>query len=344
MSVRIAVNGYGRIGRSVVRALYEKRMREHLQLVAINEPGTPGALAHLTRYDTVHGRFNFEVREQDGSLCIDGDEMALFSEKTPARLPWKTLGVDVVLECSGRFSSRAELRTHLAAGAGAVLLSHPGEQALPAVVLGVNDALLAEHPLLVSCASCTSNAAALVLQCIDDAFGIEAGLVTTVHAAMNDQPVLDSFHTDELRRTRAAMASVIPVETALAQGIGRLLPRLQGRLAAIAVRVPTLNVSALDLSLQLRRNADAEAANRVLEEAARGRLAGLLGCVQEPLVSCDFNHDARSAIVDAGLSRSAGPHLLKLFVWFDNEWSYANRLLEVARKMGEVSGRHTDKV
>ena len=328
--IRAAINGYGRIGRSVLRALYESGGRQGVQVVAINEPADCKTIAHLTKYDSTHGRFPGTVEVLDDLLTVNGDPIVICHSDDNAELPWGELGVDVVLECSGAFTDRATAERHLTAGAGRVLFSQPAEADVDAtVVLGVNEHLLDGAETVISNASCSTNCVIPVIQTLDDAFGVEGGVITTIHSAMNDQPVIDAYHHTDLRKTRAAMQSIIPVDTGLARGIDRLLPALSGRFEAQAMRVPTLNVSAIDLSILLHSDVDAIAVNRVLAAVAETRLAGILGYTEEPLASCDFNHDPRSGIVDAGQTRVSQRRLVKGLVWFDNEWGYANRMVEL---------------
>lgn len=330
--IRAAINGYGRIGRSVLRALYESGARQHIQVVAINEPADCKTIAHLTKYDSTHGRFPGEVTVDDDVLTVNGDEIAIFHREDMSTLPWASLGVDVVLECSGTFTDRASAERHLRAGARKVLFSQPAESTVDAtVVLGINEQLLDGSETVISNASCSTNCVIPVIDTLHCAFGVEGGVITTIHSAMNDQPVLDAYHHTDLRKTRAAMQSIIPVDTGLARGIDRLLPELSGRFEAQAMRVPTQNVSAIDLSILLNTDVDATAVNRVLAEAAETRLAGILGYTDEPLASCDFNHDPRSGIVDAGQTRVSQKRLVKVLVWFDNEWGYANRMVELVK-------------
>lgn len=324
--IRLAINGYGRIGRSVLRALYESGLRRRLQVVAINELAELETLVHLTRYDTTHGRFPATVSADDNAMLINGEAIQI--SHCQADWPWAEQQIDVVLECSGVLSTHAELQQHLDAGADRVLLSQPGEPALQAIVPGVNLASLPRDARIVSAASCTSNCIVPVIATLDQAFSVVSGMVTTIHSAMNDQPVLDAFHHTDLRKTRAAGQSVIPVDTGLAAGIGRLLPALEGRFQAKALRVPTINVSAMELTLQVARPVTAEQVNAALRDAEAGALQGVLGITDEPLASCDFNHDPRSGIVDAGQTRVSG-QLVSVLVWFDNEWAYANRMLEI---------------
>ena len=327
--LRLAINGYGRIGRMVLRALYERaELRSRLRIVAINELADLATIAHLTKYDTTHSRFPGSVAVEDDCLIVEGDRIAVSHLATLTELPWRALEVDAVLECSGCFTGPAELAGHLQAGARKVLLSQPGAVDLPAVVYGINHTRLQGYETIVSAASCTTNCIAPVIKVLDDAFGIEHGIITTIHSAMNDQPVLDAYHHTDLRKTRAAGQSIIPVDTGLADGVARILPGMTGRFAAHALRVPTINVSAMQLAVALRREAGVAEVNAALAAAAAGELAGILGYTDEPLASCDFNHDPRSGIVDAGQTRVAGP-LINVLTWFDNEWAYANRMLDV---------------
>ncbi|MGQ0709739.1 MAG: glyceraldehyde 3-phosphate dehydrogenase NAD-binding domain-containing protein [Rhodoferax sp.] len=332
--IRIAINGFGRIGRCILRALVESGRGAEFELVAINELAPAEAVAHLLRYDSSHGRFPGTVERADGHLHINGQPVRLCNQNDAARLPWAELGVDVVLECTGTMQSAAELQRHLDAGARKVLLSQPGGHDLDyTVVNGVNHTGLLPQHRRVSNGSCTSNCVVPVIDVLDRHFGAESGAVTTMHASMNDQSVIDAYHPD-LRRARAANVSIIPVDTKLAAGIQRVLPQLSGRFEAIAVRVPTINVTAMDLALTVCADVSAEDINRVLDEAARGPLAGILGYTQEALVSIDFNHDPRSVVVDGSLTRVAHKRLVKCLLWCDNEWGFANRMLDTAARMG----------
>ncbi len=330
--LRLAINGYGRIGRCVLRALYESPLRNQLQVVAINELADAGTVLHLSRYDSTHGRFPAKLEGDAYQLRVGGDAIALLSQPDIGQLPWGDLGVDLVLECTGAFSDRATAELHLHQGAGRVLFSQPAQADVDAtVVYGVNHRELRAEHRIVSNASCTTNGIVPVIQALDAAVGIESGTITTIHSAMNDQPVLDAYHHTDLRKTRAAGQSIIPVDTALAIGVERILPGMVGRLSAQALRVPTLNVSAMDLTVQTRIDTSVEAINRALRDAAQSTFDGVLGYTEEPLASCDFNHDARSSIVDASQTRLSGKRLVKVLTWFDNEWAYANRMLDVAR-------------
>ena len=327
--IRVAINGYGRIGRSVLRALYESGARDRVQIVAINEPADSKTIAHLTRYDSTHGRFTGTVDVIEDSLIVNGDKIKVLHNQQLDQLPWQVLAVDVVLECSGSFTDRQTAEQHLASGAKHVLFSQPAESTVDAtIVYGINQHLLTGDETIVSAASCSTNCVVPVIKVLDDAFGIDGGVITTIHSAMNDQPVIDAYHHTDLRKTRAAMQSIIPVDTGLALGIDRLLPELTGRFQAQAMRVPTLNVSAMDLSVMLNTDVDTFTVNSALAAAANGSLNGVLGYTEEPLASCDFNHDPRSGIVDASQTKVSQKKLVKVLIWFDNEWGYANRMLD----------------
>ena len=338
MTYRIAINGYGRIGRCVLRAFYESTNYADIRLVGINDLADIGNLAHLTRYDSTHGRFLGTVEESsegaEKSLIVNGDKIRVFKQKHIEDLPWKDLQIDLVLECSGAFKDRETAQLHILSGAKKVLFSQPAESDVDAtLVYGINHASLAADAKIVSNASCTTNCIVPVLKVIDDSFSINAGVITTIHSAMNDQPVIDSYHGDDLRKTRSAMQSIITVDTALAKGIERILPQLTGLLEAQAIRVPTLNVSLMDLTVSVTASTTAEAVNQCIREASAKLAVNVLGFTDEPLASCDFNHDPRSAIVDLNQTRVANGNMIKLLVWFDNEWAYANRMLDVAQYM-----------
>lgn len=330
--IRVAINGYGRIGRSVLRALYESNLGEQIKVVAINEPADCKTIAHLTKYDSTHGRFQGEVSVADDVLIINDDAIQIVHIDNLAALPWAKYNIDVVLECSGSFSDRATAEQHLASGAKKVLFSQPAEGDVDAtVVYGVNHQLLTGEEKIISNASCSTNCVVPVIRELHNAFGVENGVITTIHSAMNDQPVIDAYHHTDLRKTRAAMQSIIPVDTGLARGIDRLLPELAGRFEAQAMRVPTINVSVMDLSILLSESVDVAAVNAVLKSAAEKHLAGVVSYTEEPLASCDFNHDPHSGIVDANQTRVSGGKLVKVLIWFDNEWGYANRMLDVTK-------------
>jgi len=328
--IRAAINGYGRIGRSVLRALYESNGCQTIQIIAINEPADCKTIAHLTKYDSTHGKFPGDVDVDGDVLSINGDTISVFHDDDISNLPWAELEIDVVLECSGAFTDRETAQQHLSAGAKKVVFSQPAESNVDAtIVLGVNEQTLNGDETIISNASCSTNCVVPVIKTLHEAFDVEGGVITTIHSAMNDQPVIDAYHHTDLRKTRAAIQSIIPVDTGLARGIDRMLPELAGRFEAQAMRVPTINVSVIDLSVLLKTDVDMARVNQVLQQAAIGPLAGILGYTEEPLASCDFNHDPRSGIVDASQTRVSQKRLVKVLIWFDNEWGYANRMVEL---------------
>lgn len=329
--VRLAINGYGRIGRSILRALQESPLQSHMQVVAINELADARTVLHLTRYDSTHGRFPGELDGDEKQLVVNGESIALLRNAEIGSLPWHEFDIDVVLECTGAFTDRSTAEQHLTQGAGRVLFSQPAQADVDAtIVYGVNhEALQASHRI-VSAGSCTTNGIVPVIKALSDAVGIDSGTITTIHSAMNDQPVLDAYHHTDLRKTRAASHSIIPVDTGLARGVERVLPSMKGRFSAQALRVPTLNVSAMDLTVQTSMDTNTQAVNRALHDAAQSGFLGVLGYTEEPLASCDFNHDNHSSIIDASQTRVSGTRLVKVLTWFDNEWAYANRMLDVA--------------
>ena len=331
-SFRIALNGYGRIGRCILRAWHE-RGDQGMDIVALNDIADPASIEYLTRFDSTHGRFPGEVRLEGGELQIDTRRISVLRQSEPEAIDWAGLDVDLVLECSGRYTTREQGQRFIDAGAPRVLFSQPmaSESAIDAtLVYGVNHRQLSPDARLVSNASCTTNCSVPLLKLLDETLGLEFVSITTIHSAMNDQPVIDAYHDSDLRRTRSAFQSIIPISTGLARGIERLLPELAGRMQAKAVRVPTLNVSALDMTLLVSRDTSAAEVNRLLAEAAAGPLKGLMAYSELPHASCDFNHDPHSAIVDASQTLVSGPRLVNLLVWFDNEWGFANRMLDVA--------------
>jgi D-erythrose 4-phosphate dehydrogenase len=340
---KVALNGYGRIGRCVLRALYERGADAGLEIVALNDLADQASIEYLTRFDSTHGRFPGEVRVEGDCLHINGDCVKVLREATPEAIDWAALGVDLVLECSGVYHTRADGERFLESGAPRVLFSQPmaSEQDVDAtIVYGVNQADLGGDEKLLSNASCTTNCSVPLLKLLDEAVGIDYVTITTIHSAMNDQPVIDAYHHEDLRRTRSAFQSVIPVSTGLARGIERLLPELSGRVRAKAIRVPTVNVSCLDITLQTCRDTTAAEINRVLREAAEsGPLKGLVAYTELPHASCDFNHDPHSAIVDGSQTLVSGPRLVNLLAWFDNEWGFANRMLDVAEHFLRVAHR-----
>lgn len=335
MTIKLAINGFGRIGRNILRAIYENGWQQRFRVVAINELAEAEGVAHLLKYDSSHGRFAHKVESYPGGIRVAGDNIALFAEADPLELPWQELDVDIVLECTGVFYSREHAQWHINAGAKKVLFSHPAAADIDAtIIFGINQQLITPDMQVLSAGSCTTNCIVPVIQVLDQHFGVESGTITTIHASMNDQQVIDAYHPD-LRRTRAASHSIIPVDTKLALGIERIMPHLAGRFEAIAVRVPTLNVTAMDLSVTLHQDVSINDINRVLYEASEGALQGILDYTEEPLVSVDFNHDPHSCIVDGSQSRVSHKRLVKCLVWCDNEWGFANRMLDTAFAMAQ---------
>lgn len=335
--LRVAINGYGRIGRSILRALYERNYCEQIDIVAINELAEPDAMAHLTKYDSTHGRFMLPVTVNDNHLCISDDKIKLLHIEQPSQLPWRELGVDIVLECSGVFSTRDDAHQHITAGANKVLFSQPAANDVDkTVIFGVNDDLLTADDKIVSNGSCTTNCVVPVIEALDRYFQLKGGTITTIHSSMNDQQVIDAYHSD-LRRTRAASQSIIPVDTKLAQGVERILPNLKGKMEAISVRVPTINVTAMDLSVTLEKRVDIAMINQMLKSEANNGLGHVLDYTEAPLVSCDFNHDPHSSIVDGTQTRVSDGHLVKLLLWCDNEWGFANRMLDTCLAMSRAN-------
>lgn len=331
---RVALNGYGRIGRCVLRALHERVGEPRLEIIALNDLADQASIEYLTRFDSTHGRFPGEVKVAGDCLHINGESVRVLRQREPEGVDWAALDIDLLLECSGQYTTREQAERFLQAGAARVLLSQPmaSESDVDAtVVYGVNQHCLTGAERLVSNASCTTNCGVPLLKLLNEAIGLEYISITTIHSAMNDQPVIDAYHDEDLRRTRSAFQSVIPVSTGLARGIERLLPELAGRIQAKAIRVPTVNVSCLDITLQTARDTSAEEINRILRQAAeQGPLQGLLAYTELPHASCDFNHDPHSAIVDGSQTRVSGPRLVNLLAWFDNEWGFANRMLDMA--------------
>ncbi|MDT8878970.1 type I glyceraldehyde-3-phosphate dehydrogenase [Halomonas saccharevitans] len=335
MTLKIAINGFGRIGRNVLRALFENGYRDRVQVVAINDLGDPAMNAHLLRHDTVHGHFSFAVDHDEESMSVDGQRIAILSERDPAALPWQALGVDLVMECTGLFTQRADAAQHLEAGARRVLISAPSPDADATVVFGVNeDVLTAEHEV-VSNASCTTNCLAPVAQALHEAVGIENGLMTTVHAYTNDQHLSDVYHQDPFR-ARSATHSMIPTKTGAAAAVGLVLPALAGKFDGLAVRVPVINVSLVDLTFTAGRDTSREEINAIVARAAEA--SPVLAVNAQPLVSIDFNHDAHSSTFDANHTRVNG-RLVKVMAWYDNEWGFSNRMLDTALAMQAAAAR-----
>ncbi|MGD8689096.1 MAG: type I glyceraldehyde-3-phosphate dehydrogenase, partial [Gammaproteobacteria bacterium] len=328
MAIKVAINGYGRIGRNVLRALYEGGRTGELQVVAINDLGDAQTNAHLTRYDTAHGKFPGEVSVDGDSLVVNGDRIRVFAERDPAKLPWGELGVDVVLECTGLFASREKSSAHLKGGAKKVVISAPaGKDVDATVVFGVNDSQLKSSDTIISNASCTTNCLAPLVKPLHEKIGLVDGLMTTVHAYTNDQVLTDVYHKD-LRRARSATQSMIPTKTGAAAAVGLVMPELDGKLDGFAIRVPTINVSVVDLTFTAKRDTTVEEINKIMAEAAGGELKGVLEYNVEPLVSVDFNHNPASSIFDATLTKVIGGNLVKVCSWYDNEWGFSNRMLD----------------
>ena len=327
--MKFAINGFGRIGRSVLRAVLERKVEE-VEIVAINDLDSPATLAHLLKYDSVHGKFEGDVRVKEDAIVVDGKEIRITAIREPDKLPWKEMGVETVLECTGRFTDRDSASKHMAAGARKVLISAPAKQPDITICYGINhgDYDPARHHIL-SNASCTTNCLAPVVKVLLEEFGIERGLMTTVHSYTNDQRILDLPHKD-LRRARAAAMSMIPTTTGAAKAVGEVIPQVQGKLTGMAVRVPTPNVSLVDFTATLSRKATAEEVNAAFRRAAEGPLAGILHYSEEPLVSIDYNHTSWSSAVD-GLSTIVIDDMVKVLAWYDNEWGFSNRMVDVAR-------------
>ena len=330
MTVRVAINGYGRIGRNILRAHYESGKKHDLAIVALNDLGPPETNAHLTRYDTAHGKFPGKVEVQGDEMVVNGDRIKVVAQRDPAKLPWKDLGVDVVMECTGFFTSKEKASAHLAGGAKKVIISAPGGKDVDAtIVYGVNDKQLKASYTVISNASCTTNCLAPLVKPLHEAIGLENGLMTTIHSFTNDQVLTDVFHED-LRRARAAGMNMIPTKTGAAAAVGLVLPELNGKLDGFAIRVPTINVSIVDLSFIAKRDTKVDEVNEIMKKASEsGPLKGVLGYNTAPLVSSDFNHDPRSSIFDATLTKVSG-RLVKVSSWYDNEWGFSNRMLDVA--------------
>ena len=328
MTIRIAINGYGRIGRNILRAHYEDRKKHDIKIVALNDLGDANINAHLTRYDTAHGKFPGQVAVEGDYLVIDGDKIKVCAQRNPAELPWKDLGVDVVLECTGLFTSKAKAGAHLNAGAKKVIISAPGDKDVDAtVVYGVNHGTLKSSHTVISNASCTTNCLAPMVKALHDRIGLINGLMTTIHAYTNDQVLTDVYHTD-LRRARSATMSMIPTKTGAAAAVGLVLPELNGKLDGFAMRVPTINVSIVDLCFVARRATTVEEVNNAVKQAAGAELKGIVEYNKDPLVSVDFNHNPASSVFDSTLTKVSEGTLVKVCSWYDNEWGFSNRMLD----------------
>jgi glyceraldehyde 3-phosphate dehydrogenase len=333
MTLRIGINGFGRIGRLVARALVEYDITD-IELVAINSPGAIETSAHLLRYDSVHGRFGHDVAVEDGTITYGGKTVAMSHERDPGAVDWGGMGVDIVMECTGIFRSKEAVQPHLKAGAKAVLISAPGQDVDQTIVYGVNHDRLGPEDTVVSCASCTTNCLAPVAKVLMDSVGIQRGFMTTVHSYTQDQRILDNSHKD-LYRARAAGLNMIPTSTGAAKAVGLVIPELAGRLSGSAVRVPTANVSMVDLAFQPLMKTTAEEVNGFMQEAAKGPMKGVICYSENPLVSSDLNHDPNSATFASLLTKVLDGDLVKIIAWYDNEWGFANRMIDVSRVMGE---------
>ncbi|HEV7394004.1 MAG TPA: type I glyceraldehyde-3-phosphate dehydrogenase [Burkholderiales bacterium] len=328
MTIKVAINGYGRIGRNILRAHYESGKKHPLEIVALNDLGNAETNAHLTRYDTVHGKFKGTVKVDGDSMVVNGDRIKVLAQRNPAELPWGSLGVDVVLECTGLFTTKEKAGAHLKGGAKKVVISAPGGKDVDAtVVYGVNHTTLKASHTVISNASCTTNCLAPMAKALHDKLGIVQGLMTTVHSYTNDQVLTDVYHED-LRRARAAALNMIPTKTGAAAAVGLVLPELNGKLDGFAVRVPTINVSLVDLTFTAGRSTTVDEVNAIMKAAAQGSLKGVLEYTDEPLVSSDFNHTPASSIFDSSLTKVSNGVLVKALAWYDNEWGFSNRMLD----------------
>ena len=326
---RIAINGFGRIGRNVLRALYERNLQNELEVVAINDLGSSSINAHLLKYDTVHGTFGFDVEAVDNSISVDGHKIRILAERNPADLPWQDMGVDLVLECTGLFTQRDAAAKHLQAGAKQVLISAPGKDVDLTVVYGVNHGDITTEHKVLSNASCTTNCLAPMASALHDSVGIVSGLMNTVHSFTNDQNITDAYHSD-VYRARAAGHSLIPTKTGAAVAIGLVIPALAGKLDGLAVRVPTINVSLLDLTFTASRNTSVDEINQIMKDAVASKFKGVMDVNEVPLVSVDFNHNRHSCIFDATQTRVIGGNQVKVLAWYDNEWGFSNRMLDTS--------------
>jgi glyceraldehyde 3-phosphate dehydrogenase len=328
MPIKVAINGYGRIGRNIIRALYESNRTSEIQIVAVNDLGDTKTNAHLTQYDSVHGKFPFEVGIEGDCIVINGDKIKVFSERDPSKLPWGELCIDVVHECTGLFTSKAKASAHIAAGAKKVIISAPGGNDVDGtIVFGVNHNTLKASDTVISNASCTTNCLAPIVKALHDTIGVEHGLMTTIHSYTNDQVLTDVYHSD-LHRARSATQSMIPTKTGAAAAVGLVLPELAGKLDGFAMRVPTINVSIVDLTFQASRATTKEEVDQILTAASNGFLKGILDINELPLVSTDFNHNPASSIYEAALTKVMKGDFVKVLSWYDNEWGFSNRMLD----------------
>jgi glyceraldehyde 3-phosphate dehydrogenase len=333
MTLKIAINGYGRIGRQILRAIYDYNLRNQFEIVAVNASGSLETSAHLTKFDTVHGRFAADVGFDDNGLTVNSDHIRFFSTRNPAELPWRELGIDLVLECTGAFNSKEKASVHLTSGAKKVLISAPGGADVDAtVVYGVNHHILTPEMTVISNGSCTTNCLAPVAKALNDGVGIVKGLMTTIHAFTNDQVLTDVRHKD-LRRARSAVENIIPTKTGAAKAIGLVLPELQGKFDGFAVRVPTINVSLVDLTFEAARSTTVDEINALVKAASEGSMRHVLGYNTLPLVSTDFNHTSQASIFDSTLTKVTNSNMVKILAWYDNEWGFSCQMLNTARAM-----------
>ena len=338
MALKVGINGYGRIGRNVLRALYEGKRNSQVQIVALNDLGDAKTNAHLTRYDTAHGKFPGEVTVDGDSMVVNGDRIRVLAERDPSKLPWGDLGVEFVLECTGLFTSKAKAGAHIKGGAKKVVISAPGGDDVDAtIVYGVNHNVLKKDHTVISNASCTTNCLAPVAKVLNDKVGIVAGIMTTIHSYTNDQVLTDVYHSD-LRRARSATMSMIPTKTGAAAAVGLVLPELKGKLDGFAVRVPTINVSLVDLTFTAKRATTVEEVNKLIKEAAASDAwKGILAYNDQPLVSVDFNHDSHSSVFDSTLTKVVDGNVVKVCAWYDNEWGFSNRMIDTTVAWSKVS-------
>jgi glyceraldehyde 3-phosphate dehydrogenase len=337
MAIKVGINGYGRIGRNILRALYEGKRNGEVQIVALNDLGDAKTNVHLTRYDTVHGKFQGEVKVDGDAMVVNGDRIKVLAERDPAKLPWGDLGVEYVLECTGLFTTKAKAGAHLKGGAKKVVISAPGGEDVDAtVVYGVNHNVLRSGFTVISNASCTTNCLAPVAKVLHDKVGMAAGIMTTIHSYTNDQVLTDVYHSD-LRRARSATMSQIPTKTGAAAAVGLVLPELKGKLDGFSVRVPTINVSLVDLTFTAKRSTSVDEVNKLMQEASAGYLKNILAYTDAPLVSVDFNHDPHSSIFDATMTKVIEGTLVKVCAWYDNEWGFSNRMIDTTLAWSKAS-------
>ena len=330
MTINIGINGYGRIGRNILRALYESELNDHkkLKIVAINDVGDNSVSAHLTKYDSAHGKFNKEVTADSNFMYVDSDKINITSERDPSKINWGKYGVDVVFECTGKFNSKEDTEIHIKNGAKKVIISAPGKNVDATIVCGVNAGILSKEHTIISNASCTTNCISPVIKVLNDVIGVEHGLITTIHSFTNDQRLTDANHTD-IRRARAATLSMIPTKTGAAKNVGLVIPELEGKLDGLAVRIPTVNVSVVDLVIRTKKNTSIDEINQILLNASRNEMKNIVAFNDIPLVSTDFNHNPASSIYDSNLTKVMDDRLVKVYVWYDNEWGFSNRMLDV---------------